>query len=79
MRSYNRWLFHEHFELVLTISELYKKLPIPDLLQVLNLHFVKPMPPAELSSSLNLAPWSKYDIHSLAEDFRLLFTRLPQD
>jgi hypothetical protein len=79
MRSYNRWLFHEHFELVLTISELYKKLPTPEVLAVLNRQFIKPVPPAELSTSLNLAPWSKYDIDSLAEDFRLMFTRFPDD
>lgn len=77
MRSYNRWLFHEHFELVLTISELYKKLAAPNLLEVLNREFPKPVPPEELSTSLNLAPWSKYDLDSLAEDFRLMFTRLP--
>jgi hypothetical protein len=77
MRSYNRWLFQEHFELVVTISELYKKLSISNLLEILNLHFSKPAPPAELSTSLNLPPWSKYDIDSLAEDFRLLFFRLP--
>ncbi len=75
MRPYNRWLFHEHFELVLTISELFKKLPTPNLLEILNLNFAKPMPPAALSTSLNLPPWSKYDIDSLAEDFRLLFIR----
>lgn len=75
MRQYNRWLFYEHFELVLTISELYKKLSTPNLLEVLNLHFSKPMPPTALSTSLNLPPWSKYDIDSLAEDFRLLFMR----
>jgi hypothetical protein len=79
MRSYNRWLFHEHFELVLTISDLYKKLSIPDLLEILNQQFTKPTPPAELSTSLNLPPWSKYDIDSLAEDFRLMFTRLPDE
>jgi hypothetical protein len=77
MRPYNRWLFHEHFELVLTISDLHKKLPGPNLLEILNLHFPKPAPPAELASFLNLPPWSKYDIDSLAEDFRLLFF-LPQ-
>lgn len=77
MRSYNRWLFYEHFELVLTISELYKKLPAPDLLEVLNLHFAKPAPPAPLATSLNLPPWSKYDLDSLAEDFRLMFIRPP--
>jgi hypothetical protein len=76
MRAYNRWLFHEHFELVLTISELYKNLPTPTLLEILNLRFAKPTPPAELSTSLNLAPWSKYDVDSLAEDFRLMFTRI---
>jgi hypothetical protein len=79
MRSYNYWLFHQHFELVLTISELYKRLPIPDLLEILNRQFAKPLPPAEISSSLNLPPWSKYDIDSLAEDFRLMFTRLPTE
>lgn len=79
MRSYNRWLFHEHFELVLSISELYKKLPTPELLEVLNRQFTKPVPPAELSTSLNLSPWSKYDIDSLSEDFRLMFTRFPAD
>jgi hypothetical protein len=77
MRSYNRWLFHEHFELVLTISELYKNLPLPHLLEILNNRFVKPAPPPELSTSLNLPPWSKYDIDSLAEDFRLLFHHPP--
>jgi hypothetical protein len=77
MRSYNRWLFHEHFELVLTISELYKNLPLPNLLGILNNHFAKPFPPPELSASLNLPPWSKYDLDSLAEDFRLLFHRPP--
>lgn len=79
MRPYNRWLFYEHFELVLTISELYKNLPTPTLLEILNLRFAKPTPPAELSTSLNLAPWSNYDIDSLTEDFRLMFTRLPAD
>jgi hypothetical protein len=79
MRSYNRWLFYEHFELVLTISELYKKLPTPELLEVLNQHFAKPAPPAELATSLNLPPWSKYDIDSLAEDFRLMFIRPPAE
>ncbi len=79
MRPYNRWLFHEHFELVLTISELYKKLPIPNLLEILNLHFSKPGPPAELNTFLNLPPWSKYDIDSLAEDFRLMFIRPPAE
>jgi hypothetical protein len=77
MRSYNRWLFHEHFELVLTISELSKKLPQPDLLKVLNDQYRKPAPPPELSTPLNQPPWSKYDLNSLAEDFRLLFSRLP--
>ncbi len=77
MRPYNRWLFHKQFELVLTIGELYKKLPTPNLLEVLNLHFSKPIPPPELSTSLNLPPWSKYDIDSLAEDFRLIFIRPP--
>lgn len=77
MRPYNRWLFHEHFELVLTISELYKKLPLLQLLEVLNSQYAKPTPPPELSASLNLPPWSKYDITSLAEDFRLLFAALP--
>lgn len=76
MRSYNRWLFHEHFELVLNISKLYKQLPIPDLLKILNNHFAKPGPPPELAAFLNLPPWSKYDIDSLAKDFRLLFARL---
>jgi hypothetical protein len=79
MRSYNRWLFYEHFELVLTISELYKKLPTPNLLKLLNVNFAKPVPPAELSTSLNLPPWSKYDIDSLAEDFRLMFLRPPAE
>jgi hypothetical protein len=78
MRSYNRWLFHERFELVLTISELYKKMPLANLLAILNAHFAKPAPPAELSTYLNLPPWSKYDIDSLAEDFRLLFARIPE-
>lgn len=78
MRPYNRWLFYEHFELVLTISELSKKLAISDLLAVLNRQFAKPMPPEELSTSLNLPPWSKYDLDSLVEDFRLMFTRLPE-
>lgn len=77
MRPYNRWLFNEHLELVLTISSLYKTLPAVNLLDVLNLHFPKPVPPDELISVLNMPPWSKYDIDSLAEDFRLLFTRLP--
>ncbi|MBM4287736.1 MAG: hypothetical protein FJ135_06255 [Deltaproteobacteria bacterium] len=79
MRPYNRWLFHEHFELVLTISNLYKKLPTPNLLEILNLHFAKPVPPADLVTSLNLPPWSKYDVDSLAEDFRLMFIHLPQE
>jgi hypothetical protein len=79
MRSYNRWLFHEHFELVLTISDLYKNLPLPNLLDVLNGHFAKPAPPPELSTSLNLPPWSKYDLDSLVEDFRLLFYRPPAE
>ena len=74
MWSYNRWLFYEHFELVLTISKLYKNLSAPNLLELLNLHFAKPVPPGELATSLNLPPWSKYDIDSLAEDFRLMFT-----
>lgn len=78
MRPYNRWLFHEHFELVLTISKLYKKLPPAQLLEILNLHFPKPAPPPELHSPLNLPPWSKYDLDSLSEDFRLLFTPLPE-
>ncbi len=77
MRPYNRWLFYEHFELVLTISELFKKHPTPELLEVLNRHFPKPPPPPELTTSLNLPPWSKYDIDSLAEDFRLMFIRPP--
>ncbi len=77
MRPYNRWLFYEHFELVLTISSLYKSLPTAKLLEIINLHFAKPVPPADLTSPLNLPPWSKYDIDSLAEDFRLLFCRLP--
>jgi len=77
MRSYNRWLFYEHFELVLNISKLYKQLPLPDLLKTLNNDFAKPAPPPELAASLNLPPWSKYDIDSLVEDFRLLFARLP--
>lgn len=79
MRPYNRWLFYEHFELVLTISKLYKKLPLPQLLEILNLHFPKPAPPPELESPLNLPPWSKYDLDSLCEDFRLLFTVLPEE
>jgi hypothetical protein len=77
MRAYNRWLFHEHFELVLTISELYKNLPLPNLLEIFNGHFAKPAPLPELSTSLNLPPWSKYDLDSLAEDFHLLFSRPP--
>jgi len=77
MRPYNRWLFYEHFELVVTISSLYKSLPTAKLLEIINLHFAKPVPPPELTSPLNLPPWSKYDIDSLAEDFRLLFSRLP--
>ena len=77
MRLYNRWLFYDHFELVLTISKLYKKLPLPTLLETLNDNFAKPAPPPELAASLNLPPWSKYDIDSLAEDFRLLFARPP--
>jgi hypothetical protein len=77
MRSYNRWLFYEHFELVLTVSELYKKLPLPDLLDYLNEHHLKPVPPPELATSLNKPPWSKYDIDLLAEDFRLLFYKPP--
>jgi hypothetical protein len=77
MRSYNRWLFYEHFELVLTISKLYKKLLLPDLLEFLNEHHAKPVPPLELAASLNQPPWSKYDIDSLAEDFRLLFIHFP--
>ncbi|MGQ9920021.1 MAG: hypothetical protein ACUVRZ_01695 [Desulfobacca sp.] len=76
MRPYNRWLFYEHFELVLTISSLYKSLPTAKLLEIMNLHFGKPVPPPELASPLNLPPWSKYDIDSLAEDFRLLFSPL---
>ncbi len=79
MRTYNRWLFHEHFELVLTISKLYQDLPLPNLLEILNNHFAKPVPPPELSSSLNLPPWSKYDLDSLVEDFRLMFTSLPTE
>ena len=78
MRPYNRWLFHEHFEMVLTISQLYKKLPAANVLEILNLHFPKPLPPEELRSPLNLPPWSKYDLDSLSEDFRLLFTPLPE-
>ncbi len=77
MRSYNRWLFYEHFELVLTISEFYKKLPLPDLLKFLNEHYAKPVPPLELVTSLNEPPWSKYDVDALAEDFRLLFYKPP--
>lgn len=77
MRPYNRWLFYEHFELVLTISSLYKSLPTANVIDILNLHFPKPTPPPELASALNLPPWSKYDVDSLAEDFRLLFSRLP--
>ena len=77
MRPYNRWLFYEHFELVVTISSLYKSLPTAKLLEIINLHFAKPVPPPELTSPLNLPPWSKYDIDSLAEDFRLLFSSLP--
>ncbi|AEB08916.1 hypothetical protein Desac_1052 [Desulfobacca acetoxidans DSM 11109] len=73
MRPYNRWLFHEHFELVITISKLYAQLPVPNLLEILNLHFSKPSPPPDLNTSLNRPPWSKYDIDSLSEDFRLLF------
>ena len=79
MRSYNRWLFYEHFELVLTISKLYKKLLLPDLLEFLNEHHAKPVPPQELFTSLNKPPWSKYDIDSLAEDFRLLFIHFPAE
>jgi hypothetical protein len=77
MRAYNRWLFYEHFELVLTISGLYRSLPLDELLEVLNRLHPKPAPPPELATSLNLPPWSKYDLHSLSEDFRLMFTRLP--
>ena len=77
MRSYNRWLFYDHFELVLTISALSKKLPRPDLLKILNENYPKPVPPPELFTALNLPPWSKYDLDSLAEDFRLLSSRLP--
>lgn len=80
MRPYNRWLFHEHFEMVLTISQLYKnkKLSVANVLDILNRHFPKPLPPQELWSPLNLPPWSKYDLDSLSEDFRLLFTALPE-
>ncbi len=81
MRPYNRWLFYDHFELVLTISKLYKELPQlprPEFLKILNEHHKKPVPPPELFTALNLPPWSKYDLDSLAEDFRLLFTRLPE-
>ncbi len=78
MRPYNRWLFHEHFEMVITISQLCKKLPVAHVLDILNLHFPKPLPPEELRSPLNLPPWSKYDLDSLSEDFRLLFTPLPE-
>jgi|GEM_PF-2153163 len=78
MRPYNRWLFYEHLELVLTISSLYKSMPVAKVVDILNLHFPKPAPPPELSSALNNPPWSKYDIDSLAEDFRLLFSRLPE-
>ena len=77
MRPYNRWLFYEHFELVLTISSLYKSMPVATVVDILNLHFPKPAPPPELASALNQLPWSKYDLDSLAEDFRLLFSRLP--
>jgi hypothetical protein len=77
MRPYNRWLFYEHFELVLTISSLYKSMPVATVVDILNLHFPKPAPPPELASALNQPPWSKYDLDSLAEDFRLLFSRLP--
>lgn len=79
MRPYNRWLFHEHFELVVTISKLYRNLPAFNLLEILNMHFAKPKPPPELSTSLNLPPWSKYDIDSLAEDFRLMFIHTPPE
>mgnify|MGYP005849764055 CR=1 FL=1 len=79
MRPYNRWLFYEHFELMLTVSSLYKSLPLTNLMDVLNLHFPKPMPPAELASALNQPPWSKYDMDSLLADFPLLFSPLPEE
>ena len=75
MRPYNHWLFHEHFELVMTISELYKKMPEEALLAVLNVHFVKPTPPPQLTGSLNLPPWTRYDIDSLVDDFCLFFRK----
>lgn len=76
MRSYNRWLFHEHFELVITMSQMYKKMDVEALLEILNVHFDKPIPPAKLVSSLNRPPWSKYDLDSLVDDFPLFFCKL---
>jgi hypothetical protein len=52
-------------------------MPLPDLLHYLNEHHLKPVPPAELATSLNEPPWSKYDIDLLAEDFHLLFYKPP--
>jgi hypothetical protein len=75
MRPYNHWLFHEHFELVITLSKLYKQMPEEALLEVFNINFPKPHPPPELDSSLNRPPWTKYDLDSLVDDFRLLFQK----
>ncbi len=77
MRSYNRWLFHEHFELVLTISKLYQQMSPESLLVVLNHNFAKPLPPENLDRALNRPPWSRYDLDTLADDFCLLFARPP--
>lgn len=79
MRPYNRWLFHEHFELVLTVSKLHQQMPLEALMEILNLNFPKPTPPEKLDSALNRPPWSRYDLDSLSDDFCLLFTRLPEE
>lgn len=76
MRPYNRWLFHEHFELVITVSRLNQTMPEDTLLEVLNINFPKPFPPPELESPLNRPPWTKYDLDSLVADFRLLFHKV---
>jgi hypothetical protein len=76
MRSYNRWLFHEHFELVITMSQMYKKMDIEALIEIMNVHFAKPIPPTKLTSFLNQPPWSKYDLDSLIDDFPLFFYKL---